>query len=192
MCGCWSSTTALPLTPSVLSSWPRNLSTSDSTLTCATWFWTFLLTNHRLCTWQALPHFHNTQHWGTKGLSAEPPPLLMCHPSFDSNIIVKFADDTTVIGRLTMSQTTGKGLRTWSVWAGTTTLPWKLKKTKERIMDFRRGKHRSHHSITINGERVEEVQSFWFLRVHISKDLLWTLNMSAMKKVFRCFTSSWA
>ena len=54
-------------------------------------------------------------------------------------------------------------------------------KTKELILDFRRNRA-PPAPLYINGEGVERVQSFKFLGVHISADLSWSVNTSALVK----------
>ncbi|XP_034070999.1 uncharacterized protein LOC117545361 [Gymnodraco acuticeps] len=56
------------------------------------------------------------------------------------------------------------------------------KKTKEVIVDFRRNKDGTHSPVHLSGEEVERVTSFKFLGVHISEDLSWTTNTSALVK----------
>ncbi|KAM6974282.1 uncharacterized protein LKV04_015920 [Tautogolabrus adspersus] len=55
-------------------------------------------------------------------------------------------------------------------------------KTKEMILDFRRLNPNAHCPINIDGERVEVVQSFKYLGVHISQDATWSVNTTAMAK----------
>ncbi|KAI5627509.1 gastrula zinc finger protein XlCGF28.1-like [Silurus asotus] len=55
-------------------------------------------------------------------------------------------------------------------------------KTKELIVDFRKSNRRRHLPVNINGTEVERVSSFKFLGVHISDDLSWQQNTSALVK----------
>ena len=48
-------------------------------------------------------------------------------------------------------------------------------------MDFRK-KQDVHSPLNISGERVERVSSFRFLGTHISEDLTWTANTTALVK----------
>lgn len=83
----------------------------------------------------------------------------LLHPT---NTIIKFADDTTVIGRLN-------------------NLTLNTIKTKELITDF--GKNRDDPApLFIRGESVEIVTSFQFLGTHTSADLSWTSNITVIVK----------
>lgn len=53
--------------------------------------------------------------------------------------------------------------------------------TKELILDFRRNRD-NHAPLCINDERVERVETFKFLGVHISADLFWSANTAAVVK----------
>nr|XP_023657618.1 uncharacterized protein LOC111838636 [Paramormyrops kingsleyae] len=67
-------------------------------------------------------------------------------------------------------------------WSRDNNLALNSKKTKELILDFRSRKHMDHHPFSVSVERVEVVQSFRFLGVHISRDLSWTRNTNAVTK----------
>ncbi|KAI3376028.1 hypothetical protein L3Q82_016561 [Scortum barcoo] len=54
-----------------------------------------------------------------------------------------------------------------------------VKKTKEMIVDFRRGRHLPS-PLYIGGTAVEVVSSFRYLGVHISDDLTWSKNTSCL------------
>uniref|UniRef100_A0A9J8CRL9 Alkylated DNA repair protein AlkB homologue 8 N-terminal domain-containing protein n=1 Tax=Cyprinus carpio carpio TaxID=630221 RepID=A0A9J8CRL9_CYPCA len=56
-----------------------------------------------------------------------------------------------------------------------------VEKTKEIVVDFRRV-HTQHVPLTINGATVERVSSTKFLGVHITEDLSWTDNTTALAK----------
>ncbi|XP_055724603.1 uncharacterized protein LOC129815157 [Salvelinus fontinalis] len=77
-----------------------------------------------------------------------------------SNSIIKFADDTTVVGLITNKDETAyrEDVR---VWCQENNLPLNVNKTKEMIVDFRK-QQRDHPPIHINGT-VVEVESFKFL-----------------------------
>jgi hypothetical protein len=56
-----------------------------------------------------------------------------------------------------------------------------ISRTKEFIVNFRM-QMREHAPIHINGTAVERVSSFRFLHVHLTKDLTWTNNTTALVK----------
>ena len=106
-----------------------------------------------------------------------------CSPTHPENIIVKFADDTTVVGMITGGNEEAYRDEVLNLerWCATNNLALNISKTKEIILDFRRNAA-TPAPLYINGECVERVQSFKFLGVHISADLTWTTNTSALVK----------
>ncbi|KAI3356722.1 hypothetical protein L3Q82_003400 [Scortum barcoo] len=116
-----------------------------------------------------------------------------CVATHSSNAtIVKFADDTTVIGLITsnneMRPTEVRGQRPDILVPGNNLHLNIVSKTKELIVDFRRRQREEHAPLSINGTTVERV-SFRFLRVHISEDLTWThhtdfITKSARQRLF--------
>ncbi|KAI3354789.1 hypothetical protein L3Q82_004531 [Scortum barcoo] len=64
-------------------------------------------------------------------------------------------------------------------WCRQNNLCINVKKTKEMIMDFRRGRHLPS-PLYIGGTAVEVVSSFRYLGVHISDDLTWSKNTSCL------------
>ncbi len=79
-----------------------------------------------------------------------------CVSSHSSTSIIKFADDTVVLG-----------------------------KTKELIVDFRKRQQRPHSPLMISGTPVERVSSFKYLGVNISEDLTWTTHIQTQVKKAR-------
>jgi hypothetical protein len=69
-----------------------------------------------------------------------------------TNSIIKFADDTTVIGLITNNET-----RVLGVWCQENNLTLNVK-TKEMIVDFRK-QQREHPPMHIDGTVVEKVES---------------------------------
>ncbi|KAI5094887.1 protein GUCD1 [Silurus meridionalis] len=57
---------------------------------------------------------------------------------------------------------------------------YRLNRLKSLIVDFRKSNSRRHFPVNINGIDVERVSSFKFLGVHISEDLSWHQNTSAL------------
>ena len=106
-----------------------------------------------------------------------------CTPVYGSNTIVKFADDTTVIGLISNNDESAyrEEVKHLAEWCASNNLDLNTKKTKELIVDFRKNGG-THTPIHINGTEVERVTSFKFLGVHISEDLSWTLNTSTLVK----------
>ncbi len=116
-------------------------------------------------------------------------PLLYCLYTHDctathsSNVIVKFADDTTVIGLITDNDETAyrEEVSTLTKWCQENHLSLNIDKTKELVVDFRR-QSREHTPISIDKTPVERVNSFKFLCVHITEDLTWSAHTDAVLK----------
>ena len=81
-----------------------------------------------------------------------------------SNSIIKFADDTTVVGLITNNDETAyrEEVRALGVWYQENNLTLNVNKTKEMIVDFRK-QQREQPPIYIDGTVVERVESFKFL-----------------------------
>ena len=106
-----------------------------------------------------------------------------CTPTHPTNTIVKFADDTTVVGLITGGDESAyRDEVQWLLeWCAANNLTLNTIKTKEVIMDFRR--HRADPApLHINGDCVERVSTFKFLGTHISEDISWSANTSAVVK----------
>jgi hypothetical protein len=86
-----------------------------------------------------------------------------------SNSIIKFADNTTVVGLITNNDETGE-VRAVGEWCQENNISLNVNKTKELIVDFRK-QQREHPPIHIDGTAAEKVESFKFLSVHFSDDL---------------------
>ncbi len=126
------------------------------------------------------------QHWCSSGLPPQPTPVLPVHDCTDthsSNVIIKFADDTTVIGLITDNDETAyrEEVSTLTKWCQEDHLSLNIDKTKELVVDFRR-KSREHTPITIDKTPVERVNSFKFLSVHITEGLTWSAHTDAVLK----------
>ncbi|KAI3377327.1 hypothetical protein L3Q82_008530, partial [Scortum barcoo] len=78
------------------------------------------------------------------------------------NTIIKFADDTTVIGLITGDDETAyrEEVRALTSWCQDNNLQLNVSKTKELIVDFRRRQREEHAPLSINGTTVERVNSF--------------------------------
>ncbi len=106
-----------------------------------------------------------------------------CTATHSSNVIVKFADDTTVIGLITDNDETAyrEEVSTLTKWCQENHLSLNIDKTKELVVDYRR-QSREHTPITINKTPVERVNSFKFLGVHITEDLTWSAHTDVVLK----------
>ncbi len=106
-----------------------------------------------------------------------------CTATHSSNVIVKFAGDTTVIGLITDNDETAyrAEVSTLTKWCQENHLSLNIDKTKELVVDLRR-QSREHTPITIDKTPVERVNSFKFLGVHITEDLTWSTHTDAVLK----------
>eukprot|EP00918_Siedleckia_nematoides_P068786 GHVU01149978.1.p1 GENE.GHVU01149978.1~~GHVU01149978.1.p1 ORF type:complete len:237 (-),score=5.26 GHVU01149978.1:1622-2332(-) len=88
--------------------------------------------------------------------------------------IVKYADDTVIIGLISDNNFTNYELQIEHAasWCNEHNLFLNVSKTKELVFDFR--KNQVHKQITINGDKVEECESFKYLGVIIDKNLNWS------------------
>ncbi|KAI4898113.1 hypothetical protein NFI96_015382, partial [Prochilodus magdalenae] len=89
--------------------------------------------------------------------------------------IVKFADDTAVVGCITNCDESGyrQEVEHLEGWCRKNNLCINIKKTKEMIVDFRRGRH-AHLPLHVGGSAVEVVSSYRYLGVHLSNNLTWS------------------
>ena len=107
--------------------------------------------------------------------------------SCDNSVkIIKFSDDTTVEGLISDNNecayrdVVGKLVD----WCQVNNLELNVSKTKEIIVDFRK-KTSTITPLSINGEVVEQVNSFKFLGTTISKDLTWKAHIDLATKKAR-------
>ncbi|KAK3524892.1 hypothetical protein QTP86_011310 [Hemibagrus guttatus] len=108
-----------------------------------------------------------------------------------SNIFIKYADDTTVVGRISNNDESAytEEIQSLSVWCSMNILTLNATKTKELIVDFHKSSSSRHSPIYINGSEVERVSSFKFLGVHISEDLSWHQNTSTLEGYLEAFSA---
>ncbi|KAI4876114.1 hypothetical protein NFI96_026138 [Prochilodus magdalenae] len=106
-----------------------------------------------------------------------------CAAMHSSNHIIKFADDTTVVGLISKNDESAyqEEVQRLTDWCRTNNLSLNVDKTKEMVVDFRRTR-RDHSPIHIDGSTVEIVKSTKFLGVHLAEDLTWSLNTSTITK----------
>jgi hypothetical protein len=79
------------------------------------------------------------------------------------NTIIKFADDTTVLGLITINDETAyrEEVRALAEWCQDNNISFNVSKTKELIVVYR--KRRAEHApIHMDGAEVERVESFGF------------------------------
>ncbi len=115
-----------------------------------------------------------------------------CTATHNSNLLVNFVDDTTIIGLISDDEESAyrDEVNTLAQWCQSNNLSLNVNKTKELIVDYRR-QERRHASSDINGDRVERISSFKFLGVHITENFTWTVHMDqVVKKAQQCLFSS--
>ncbi|XP_058241457.1 uncharacterized protein LOC131358028 isoform X2 [Hemibagrus wyckioides] len=100
-----------------------------------------------------------------------------------SNHIIKFADDTTVVGLISKNDESAyrEEVQHLTAWCKVNNLSLNVDKTKEMVVDFRRAKS-EHSPLNIDGSIVEIVKSTKFLGVHLAEDLTWSLNTSSITR----------
>ncbi len=106
-----------------------------------------------------------------------------CTAKFSSNHIIKFVNDTTVVGLISNNDEMHyrEEVAQLVEWCGANNLSLNVSKTKEVVMDFRRNSV-DHPPLTIDSSTVERVSSTKFLGVHITEDLTWTTNTTSLSK----------
>ena len=94
---------------------------------------------------------------------------------FPSNSIFKFAENTTIVGRISNNEETEyrNELENLVNWCGNNNLSLNVNKTMEIVNDFRKRKG-EHAPVYINGDEIERVESFKFLGVQITNNLPWS------------------
>ena len=107
-------------------------------------------------------------------------------PIHPSNTIIKFADDTTVVGCIPEGDESAyrDEVEQLSKLCRDNNLLLNQLKTQEVIVDFRR-KKTEIQPLLIDGGCVERVTSFRFLGVHIQEDLHWGINSKVIHKKAR-------
>ncbi|KAK3548116.1 hypothetical protein QTP70_004887 [Hemibagrus guttatus] len=104
-------------------------------------------------------------------------------PMHSSNHIIKFADDTIMVGLISKNDESAdrEEVQRLTSWCKDNNLSLNVEKTKEMVVDFRRAQS-EHSPLNINGSNVEIVKSTKFLCVHLADDLTWSLNTSSITK----------
>ncbi len=111
-----------------------------------------------------------------------------CVSSHSSTSIVKFADDTVVLGLISNNDETAylDEVERLTSWCRDNGLSLNVSKTKELIVDFcRKRQQQPHTPLMISGTPVERVSSFKYLGVIISEDLTWTTHIQTQVKKAR-------
>ncbi|KAK1785701.1 hypothetical protein P4O66_019042, partial [Electrophorus voltai] len=106
-----------------------------------------------------------------------------CAAMHSSNHIIKFADDTTVVGLINKDNESAyrEEVRELVSWCKVNNLYLNVDQTKEMVVDFRRAR-RDHSPLAINSSSVEIGKNIKFLGVHIAENLTWSLNTSSITK----------
>ncbi len=108
--------------------------------------------------------------------------------SHSSTSIVKFADDTVVLGLISNNDEDEAYLdevERLTSWCQDNCLSLNVSKTKELIVDFRERQQQPYTPLMISGTPVERVSSFKYLGVNISEDLTWTAHIQTQVKKAR-------
>ncbi len=110
-----------------------------------------------------------------------------CVSSHSSTSIVKFADDTVVLGLINNNDETAylDEVERLTSWCQDNCLSLNVSRTKELIVDFRKRQQRPYTPLMISGTPVERVSSFKYLGVNISVDLTWTTHIQTQVKKAR-------
>ncbi|KAK1803317.1 hypothetical protein P4O66_004107 [Electrophorus voltai] len=110
-----------------------------------------------------------------------------CTATSSSTIIVKFADDTVVMGLISDNDERAylEQIKHLENWCQENNLLLNVSKTKELIMDCSKKQERHYQTVRISGTMVERVDSFRYLGVHISQDLSWSRHTNFLAKKAR-------
>ncbi len=107
--------------------------------------------------------------------------------SHSSTSIIKFTDDTVVLGLINNNDETAylDEVERLTSWCQDNCLSLNVSKTKELIVDFRKRQLHSLHSSYDHWDPCGESESFKYLGVNISEDLSWTTHIQALQRVVR-------
>lgn len=98
------------------------------------------------------------------------------------NIMIKFADDTVLVGLLSDSEDLYRGsVQNLVSWCDSNFLHLNTSKTKEIVIDFSK-RYRNHQPVMINNEPIEMVGQYKYLGTIIDSKLSWNLNTEAIYK----------
>ena len=104
-----------------------------------------------------------------------------CKTDVPNNLLIKFADDTTISGFINHNNETDyrKQIVNISTWCKCNNLLLNVSKTKEMIIDFRKNKT-PIDPVYINDTPVDQVTSFKFLGSLVTHDMSWDLNCKTL------------
>ncbi len=107
-----------------------------------------------------------------------------CTASHTTNKIIKYANNTTVVGLIKDEDETAyrREVEQLTRWCRSHNLLLNVDKTKELVMDFRKSARPEHNPLIIDGAAVGKVSSVKFLGVHLAEDLSFTTNTAAITK----------
>ncbi|KAK1804699.1 hypothetical protein P4O66_003528 [Electrophorus voltai] len=110
-----------------------------------------------------------------------------CTATSSSTIIVKFADDTVVMGLISDNDKRAylEEIKHLENWCQENNLLLNVSKTKELIVDCSKKQERHYQPVRTSGTTVERVDSFRYLGVHISQDLSWSRHTNSLAKKAR-------
>ncbi|TWW79772.1 hypothetical protein D4764_10G0008020 [Takifugu flavidus] len=129
----------------------------------------------------------SSKHWITPGLCTFPPPLSLytncCTSSHQSVKLIKFADDTTLIGLISNGDETAyrREVARLVSWCGHNNLQLNAQKTVEMIMDFRKATA-PLPPLALMDSPITITDSFRFLGATITRDLKWEPTISSLIK----------
>ncbi|KAK1784623.1 hypothetical protein P4O66_003310 [Electrophorus voltai] len=110
-----------------------------------------------------------------------------CTATSSSTIIVKFADDTVVMGLISDNDERAylEEIKHLENWCQENNLLLNISKTKDLIVDCSKKQDRYYQPVRISGTTVERVDSFRYLGVHILQDLSWSRHTNSLAKKAR-------
>ncbi|KAK3519755.1 hypothetical protein QTP70_003912 [Hemibagrus guttatus] len=110
-----------------------------------------------------------------------------CVATINSITIIKFADDTFVVGLISDNNEVAylEEIRNLENWCQRNNLLLNVRKTKELIVDFSTRQERNYRTSVINKSPVERVDFFRYLSVHITQDLSWSCHINTVVKKAR-------
>ncbi len=130
----------------------------------------------------------NAEPLSRPGLCAQPPLVHAVHSQPQSQIWRELLRTTPPSARLQMMRLQPQGnLQSYVKWCKENNLLLNVSKTKELIV--RKKERKTHNPVYISGAEVEQVNSFRFLRVSITKNLscsphIFTLVKKAQKQLY--------